>query len=199
MDSSLYVLCRVSLKGCRCRYLLYLSTLSSGASAADDLRPAVAALARLPQQVGSHSQQHSSENGSGGPGRYDPRPAALLSVYYCQNAAAPAPPAVSGATVVASGRVNDHESSTSCHPPADPLLPANVAVCGPPDGHIGCAAAVADAESLFRRLFPELPGLMAALGSSAGAGADPGGGDSDDEALDALASALKGLGEGPAS
>lgn len=95
--------------------------------------------------------------------------------------------------------MGDHDSSTSCQPPADPLLPANVAVCGPPDGHIGCAAAVADAERLFSRLFPELPGLMAALGSSAGAGADPGGEDSDDEALDALASALKGLGEGPAN
>ena len=75
----------------------------------------------------------------------------------------------------------------------------NVAVCSTPDGHIGCAFALAGAERLFRRLFPDQSGLMAALGSTAGLGdphPDLAGDDSDDEAVGALASALKGLGEG---
>lgn len=178
------------------RYLLYLSTLSTGASAAHDLRPAVAALTQTAHQPGSDdARQQPRDQGLGMREPYDPRPAALLSIYYRQ--AAPVPPAASRAV----------ESGRECKPkpgwqaPAAPPLPANVAVCGPPDGHIGCAAAVADAERLFMRLFPELPGLVAALGSSAGAGMNPnpGGEDSDDEALDALSSALRGLGEGPAS
>ena len=73
-----------------------------------------------------------------------------------------------------------------------------MAVCDAPDGHIGCAAALTGADHLFRRLFPEQAGLVAALGSAAGLGASPdlAGDNSDDEAVGALASALRGLGEG---
>ena len=175
-----------------CRYLLYLSTLSSGASAAHDLRPAVAALTRPPQPPAEDFA----------PRPYDPRPAALLSVYYCQGApetlksdAAPETEAVPHAVRAA----EDRSSSSGCAPTARLPLSGNVAVCGAPDGHIGCAAALAGAERLFRRLIPEQTGLMAALGNTVGLGdphPDLAGDDSDDEAVGALASALKGLGEG---
>ena len=163
-----------------CRYLLYLSTLSSGASAAHDLRPAVAALTRPSHPLaGSPSQA-----------TYDPRPAVLLSVYYCQGAQAPL------ASDAAPHTARGGDSSSGGAPA--PCLPKNVAVCGAPDGHIGCAAALAGADRLFRRLFPEQAGLMAALGNTAGSGSnpDPAGDDSDDEAVGALASALRGVSEG---
>jgi hypothetical protein len=82
------------MTGCwrlRARYLLYLSTLSSGASAAHDLHPAVAALTRPAP----------APSGAGPcPAPYDPRPAALLSVFYCQDG--PAPDAGAPAAVHAS-------------------------------------------------------------------------------------------------
>lgn len=175
------------------RCLLYLSTLSSGASAAHDLRPAVAALMRAPQPPAEESS----------PTPCDPRPAALLSVYYCQGAhgtlgSDAAPPEVDAAPHTAR-TAEDGSSSSGCARAACQPLPGNVAVCGAPDGHIGCAAALAGADRLFRRLFPEQTGLMAALGSCVGLGhpnPDPAGDDSDDEAVGALASALKGLSEG---
>lgn len=173
------------------RCLLYLSTLSSGASAAHDLRPTVAALTRAPQPPAGEPCQ----------APYDPRPAVLLSVYYCQGAreTLESDAALDRDAAPHTARTTqDGSSSSGCAPAACQPLPGNVAVCGAPDGHIGCAAALAGADRLFRRLFPEQTGLMAALGKTAGLGANPdlAGDDSDDEAVGALASALKGLGEG---
>ncbi len=78
---------------------------------------------------------------------------------------------------------------------ASSAAPANVAVCGPPDGHIGCAAAVAGADRLFRRLYPDQGGLLAALagGAAANGRPEPDDEDSEFEAVGAMASALRRL------
>ena len=83
----------------------------------------------------------------------------------------------------------------ACCLAASSAAPANVAVCGPPDGHIGCAAAVAGADRQFRRLYPDQGGLLAALagGAAANGRPEPDDEDSDSEAVGAMASALRRL------
>ncbi|EIE25039.1 FAD/NAD(P)-binding domain-containing protein [Coccomyxa subellipsoidea C-169] len=142
------------------KFLLYLSTPSKAPTAAEDLRPSLEALVNMRGlSCGSASTSASSKEE---PSAADFRPKALLAAYY--------------------------NSAASSSASALQHLPANIALCDPPDATIGYEAVIQGAQALLQRLFPDLQG-----------GLFPGGGDagddeSDEEAIQALSEALGDLG-----
>ncbi|BDA41276.1 Rab proteins geranylgeranyltransferase component A 2 [Coccomyxa sp. Obi] len=112
------------------RYLLYLSTPSAAATAAQDLRPALEALVNVPNVDGSVTAASASQGEE--QSHSDTRPNALLVAYY--------------------NRVVGTSASALQH------QPANVAVCDPPDASIGYEAALQGAQALLQRLYPDMQG-----------------------------------------
>jgi len=165
------------------RYLVYFTTAASSpsATAAQDLRPAVDALLRVPPDLepapatGSpaaagtkgraEGEGEQGEQG-GSPARPDFRPRVLVMGFYQQ------------ATAV--------ELDPEAH------IPPNVALCPMPDGGLEYSQCMQQAEQLYGQLFPGEPAMFSA--PAGGAAADPLADDSDEDAIEALGAALQAAG-----
>ncbi|KAK9838555.1 hypothetical protein WJX81_007100 [Elliptochloris bilobata] len=121
----------------------------------------------------------------------------------------PASPSLARGVCILDGPLQDGESQVTVVIPPRALGGANAAAVRalqvgaatsacPPGRYLLYLSTLSSGASAAHDLRPA-GGMVAALGSSAGPGTspDPGGEDSDDEAVGALASALRGLGEGP--
>ncbi|KAL0034245.1 hypothetical protein WJX77_005229 [Trebouxia sp. C0004] len=152
------------------RHLLYLSTPSTAATAAEDLSDAVSALVQTETVFASTSTRDSTPSPSAAnanPSEQKQRPArdcpeALLVAFFNQQCQ----------------QENDDGQA----------LPSNVACCFPPDGSIDVDSAVRHAKQAFGKLFPD---SVSAFDTHAAGNDDN---ESDDEALDALGDVLQSLG-----
>ncbi|DBA93573.1 TPA: hypothetical protein ACH3X3_013652 [Trebouxia sp. C0006] len=152
------------------RHLLYLSTPSTAATAAEDLSDAVSALVQTETLFASTTTRDSTplpNAANANPPQQTQRPAhdcpeALLVAFFNQQCQ----------------QENDD----------DQALPSNVACCLPPDGSIDVDSAIRHAKQAFGKLFPD---AVSAFGTPAAGNDDD---ESDDEALDALGDVLQSLG-----
>lgn len=152
------------------RHLLYLSTPSTAATAAEDLSDAVSALVQTETVFAStytRDNAPSPSTANANPPQQTQHPAhdcpeALLVAFFNQQCQ----------------QENDHGQA----------LPSNVACCLPPDGSIDVDSAIRHAKQAFWKLFPD---AVSAFDTPA-AGSDDDD-KSDDEALDALGDVLQSL------
>ena len=151
-----------------CRHLLYLSTPSTEATAAGDLRAAVSALVRTTAVFASTALSTASSNIVEKPlsdqaqQRSRQRPQALMVAFYNQQC---------------QGDCAEGQK-----------LPPNIASCLPPDGSLDVDSAIAHAKSAFSKLYPD---AASAFDSAAVSNDDDDA--SDDEALDILGDVLQNL------
>lgn len=200
----------------RGRHLLYLTATwdtpagssssgnsSSSRSAKEVLLPALAAVARLPQDLAQHAAAAGSSSSTVSGEASDTRPAVLQAVFYVDHGDLAAMPGVALPAAIASSSIASSSSSGACS-----VLPCppNVVICPGPSPALDLEDAADSAAALFARLYPDCPCLFAppeearaaaATGAAAaegGAAAGAGEGeDSDEELLGALQAALAGL------
>ena len=154
-----------------CRHLLYLSTPSTAATAAEDLADAVSALVQTETVFTSTTTRDSAPSPSAANGNSSEQtqrpahecPEALLVAFFNQQCQ----------------QENDD----------DQTLPSNVACCLPPDGTVDVDSAVRHAKQAFGKLFPD---AVSAFDTPAAGNDDDD--ESDGEALDALGDVLQSLG-----
>ncbi len=153
-----------------CRHLLYLSTPSTAATAAEDLADAVSALVQTETVFASTSTRDSTPS---------PSAANAHTSEQTQRSARDCPEAL----LVAFFNQQCQQENDD-----DQALPSNVACCLPPDGSIDVDSAIRHAKQAFGKLFPD---AVSAFDTPAAGNDDD---ESDDEALDALGHVLQSLG-----
>ena len=147
-----------------CRYLLYMTTLST-ATASDDLSQALSALVDttnlLPDTTTSAGSVQSNPAAAVAQSSTNGQPQALLAAFYNQQ----------------------------CQQECDQThqMPPNTVCCLPPDASLDVDSAFKHAKAAFAKLYPDAAGAFEPLAAS---NDDD---ESDDEALDALGDVLQGL------
>lgn len=151
------------------RHLLYLSTPSTAATAAEDLADAISALVQTETVFASTTTR----------GALAP---SADNVKLSEQTQRPAHDCPEGLLVAFFNQQCQQENDD------DQALPSNVACCLPPDGSIDVDSAMRHAKQAFGKLFPH---AMSAFDTPATGNDDD---ESDDEALDALGDVLQSLG-----
>jgi hypothetical protein len=189
------------------RYLLYLSTPASGASAQQDLEKAVAQLVHLPSPVSGSADDAVSSGQAGAAGAEGESTAAsgvstqgsntpqALQVFYYRQRFGSAPPHS------AASSCGEDSMPGSAQPSTRPSTSIpNLILCpGPSSQLVGYGDIVAHAKSLLSEHFPGIPWLLdpQPRGDAHEAGDVAGGGDVDvEEAVLDLQAALAGLQQG---